>query len=317
VTAGEKMVSHVSDNKRAILPVLGYYGTGRVWRQKKLTRSQSSSPGSRLIGYRNSLDPSSDERRLLKWFKTRELVALQKKKKLDDLDAVRFAIQTCISDADEVYWDMETDQLAIRFDKEITWFKNLSDGYRNMLAMVADIAQRCVTLNPHLGKNAIRETPGIVLIDEIDLHLHPKWQQRVVADLLKAFPQVQFVATTHSPFIIQSLVAKKGIKLINLDKPEATDFTNKSVEDVTEELQGVNDPPPQRSKHYQEMIQAAEAYYRLLQKIPQAPKDEVEALRTRLDKLAQPFSDDPAYQAFLNMQRIAAGVDGENGHAPR
>jgi len=70
-----------------------------------------------------------------------------------------------------------------------------------MLGMVADIAYRSAVLNPQLGSEAAQKTPGIVLIDEIDLHLHPKWQRRVVEDLRATFPALQFVATTHSPFI--------------------------------------------------------------------------------------------------------------------
>ncbi|MFY0567387.1 AAA family ATPase [Archangium lansingense] len=95
-------------------------------------------------------------------------------------------------------------------------FEMLSDGVRNMLAMVGDIAYRTATLNPHLRELAPSNTPGIVLIDELDLHLHPLWQREVVDDLRSVFPAIQFVATSHSPFIIQSL---RRNELINLDDP--------------------------------------------------------------------------------------------------
>ncbi len=130
----------------------------------------------------------------------------------------------------------------IHFDEHSLPFRYLSDGYRNMVAMAADIAVRCATLNPHLGAEAARGTPGVVLIDEVDLHLHPRWQRRVVDDLLRAFPKVQFFGTTHSPFIIQSLPPIEGVQLLNLDNPQAEDFTNKSVEDIAEEVQGVELP---------------------------------------------------------------------------
>ena len=64
-----------------------------------------------------------------------------------------------------------------------------------MVAMAADIAIRCATLNPQLKENAAQETPGVVLIDEVDLHLHPRWQRRVVNELLRAFPKIQFLST--------------------------------------------------------------------------------------------------------------------------
>jgi len=185
-------------------------------------------------------------------------------------------------------------------------FSYLSDGFRNMVAMVADIAVRCASLNPQFKGDAARNTPGVVMIDEIDLHLHPKWQRRVVNDLLNAFPKIQFVATTHSPFVIQSLPVLDSVQLLNLDNPNAEDFVNKSVEDITEEIQGVE--VPQRSQRYLEMVRAAETYYRMLKDVPSATDTEKQKLSSQLDALAVPFSDDPAYQAFLNIQREASGL---------
>ena len=63
----------------------------------------------------------------------------------------------------------------------------LSDGARSVISMVADLSYRMVRLNPDLGINAVLKTPGIVLIDEVDMHLHPSWQQTVLYDLRKAF----------------------------------------------------------------------------------------------------------------------------------
>jgi predicted ATP-binding protein involved in virulence len=83
-------------------------------------------------------------------------------------------------------------------------FRLLSDGYRNLLGLVADIAWRAVQLNPRHGAAAPELAEGVVLIDEIDLHLHPRWQLRVIDDLRRAFPRLQFVATTHAPQVITS-----------------------------------------------------------------------------------------------------------------
>ena len=70
---------------------------------------------------------------------------------------------------------------------------------------MADIAYRCLLLNPALGERAAQETSGIVLIDEVDMHLHPAWQQTILADLKKAFPKIQFIVTTHSPQVLSSI----------------------------------------------------------------------------------------------------------------
>lgn len=84
---------------------------------------------------------------------------------------------------------------------------NLSDGIRSMLAMVGDIAYRCIKLNPHLGLAAAEQTEGVVMIDEVDMHLHPGWQQTVLGQLQAAFPNIQFIVTTHSPQVLSSVDA--------------------------------------------------------------------------------------------------------------
>ncbi len=95
----------------------------------------------------------------------------------------------------------------------------LSDGTRAILAMVADLAHRCVRLNPHL-KDPTKETPGLVLIDEIDLHLHPEWQQIVLSQLTKAFPKVQFIVSSHSPQVL-STVSRDQIRILDASQTSA------------------------------------------------------------------------------------------------
>lgn len=93
----------------------------------------------------------------------------------------------------------------------------LSDGLRNAVAMVADIAFRCVKLNPHLRGDAALKTHGIVLIDEVDMFLHPAWQQQIIQSLRSAFPQIQFIVTTHSPQVL-STVKRESIRLLEQDE---------------------------------------------------------------------------------------------------
>ena len=95
-------------------------------------------------------------------------------------------------------------------------FESLSDGYRVMVGMVADIARRMATLNPALEDRTVLETPGVVLIDEVDLHLHPLWQRQVVETLLALFPQVQFIVTTHAPMVISS-VHRNQVRQLSCD----------------------------------------------------------------------------------------------------
>ncbi len=92
----------------------------------------------------------------------------------------------------------------------------LSHGAKSILAIAAELTMRCCALNPHLKRHAPSETAGIVLIDEIDLHLHPKWQQHVIADFRQCFPKMQFIITTHSPAVL-STVKKENIREIKVD----------------------------------------------------------------------------------------------------
>lgn len=308
ITNIAKEISEKLTQSKILLPALSYYGTGRLWKELDVYEVKTLSPDSRLIGYSDCLNPASNLEQLFRWFKTQELAALQKNETRYVLEAVRNAIVEMIPGAKRVWWDVDWDEILIETEiqgkTQPTPFHLLSDGYRNMIGMVADIAYRMATLNPQLEVDVIKQTAGIVLIDEIDLHLHPKWQREVVGRLLKTFPKVQFVASSHSPFIIQSLYGRKDCLLWDLEKAAPLDIDSKSIEDIAENQQGVE--IPQQSHRFLAMEKAAEEYYRVLKQILPANDDEKRRLKQRLDELLLPFSDDPAFQAFLKMEREAA-----------
>lgn len=85
--------------------------------------------------------------------------------------------------------------------------KQLSDGERGILALVLDLTKRLAEANPYV-ENPAKEGKAVVLIDELDLHLHPKWQRTIVDQLTRTFPNCQFIATTHSPQIISQVQPK-------------------------------------------------------------------------------------------------------------
>jgi len=172
--------------------------------------------------------------------------------------------------------------------------QQLSDGERAFIAMLGDLVRRLALANPDLANPL--DGHGVVLIDELELHLHPRWQREVVEKLRTAFPNIQFIATTHSPFIIQSL--RPG-ELITLDPEEFGEYADRSVEDIAEHVMGVE--VPQKSERYLEMMKAAEDYYRLLSEAP----DQAQEAEERLAELSVRFSDDPAYQALLKLKRSA------------
>lgn len=307
----------VANGDDVLLPVLAYYGTGRLWDKKQET--PLAKPESRTVGYRDCLDPASNHHLFLHWFSRLEQAALQKKKSFDVLEAVRSAVCTCIPGCVHFYFDIEFQQLMVEFDDgRFISFDNLSDGYRNMLAIVADIAHRTARLNPQLGKLSASESPGIVLIDEIDLHLHPKWQRHVLLNLRAAFPNIQFIVSTHSPFIIQSLAVGEVIDLNNEVAPlvesdaqtaqpaPPNSYSNRSIEDIIEDIMGV--AMPSRSVRLQKMFDVAKQYYALLEEESANTEQEIEQLKQKLDELSAPFSEDVAFHAFLERKRLAAGV---------
>lgn len=199
-----------------ILPIISYYGTGRLWAQKKEKRSNEQlMQFSRLSGYIDCLAAESNEKLMLKWFEKMTIQQAQRQQTSPELYAVEQAVSRCfsgITGAQDVttQYNLDTHGLDILYtnkdgQKIRVPMKNLSDGYKNTIGMIADIAYRMAILNPQLLGNVLTETPGIVLIDEIDLHLHPLWQQRIIRDLQTLFPKVQFIVTTHAPSVISSV----------------------------------------------------------------------------------------------------------------
>ena len=171
----------------------------------------------------------------------------------------------------------------------------LSDGERSFLAMICDLGRRLALANPLLD-NPLHGA-GVVLIDELELHLHPTWQRDVSEKFRRTFPNIQFIATTHSPFVIQAL--RPG-ELINLDPEEFGEYADRSIEDIAETVMGVQ--LPQKSQRYLKMMTAAKEYFRLL-RMPGAPPADIDAAEQRLSELSEPFSDDPAFQALLKLER--------------
>lgn len=307
----KKLQKDIRGDTPVTIPVISYFGTGRLGAEKREKHIEPFQTGSRLLGYLDCLSPISNTKLFTKWLKKVTYIYLQQSREPIELATVKTAIKSCLKSLVkepeqkyvDIYYDVKEDEVVVTLgENQNLPFRMLSDGYRNMIGMVADIAFRMAVLNPHHEKDVINETSGIVLIDEIDLHLHPKWQRHVVDDLKRTFPKVQFIATTHSPFIVQSL--DEG-ELRILDDIPGGDYVDKSIEDVTESVMGVD--LPQWSIRRQKMYKAAEEYYQTLQELKSNPKKTRE-LQVKLDELTKPFADNIAYVAFLEQERLAVSA---------
>lgn len=301
VAIAEEHQQLVRDNGEINLPVFNYYGTERLWRDKA-SKNKTIGKMSRLSGYVDSLESKSDSHSFVDWMRIKTYSEIQKRKRDDSLVLLQATIGCFLSRNQRIVFDIDDDSLVLediienRVSK-LMWGE-LSDGYRNIITMAADLAYRCYILNPHLGIHAAEKAEGVVLIDEIDLHLHPKWQRTVVDSFKKAFPNLQFIATTHSPFIVQSL---KNEELIDLQGQEVTDdYRNMGIEDIAEAEMHVKQA--HRSERFIEMKKVADEYYRLVQQGEQtASRERLRDIKARLEQLMIPFYDNPAYVSYLEM----------------
>lgn len=222
---GEKTRKAVAAGKPIDLPVVAGYWTDRLWRS-----GDDGTIGSRFDGYADAFTLRAHGQRFKAWIRRLEQAYLQRLDRaiasgkpfgLIERSPLLIAVQRCISglvpDAERLTFNLAEDRLMVDFtDGRRLPFDQLSDGYRNLVALAADIAWRAVQLNPHHGADAIERSTGVVLIDEIELHLHPRWQRTVLPGLMRIFPSVQFIVTTHSPVIISS-VAAEHLRFIDAD----------------------------------------------------------------------------------------------------
>ena len=309
-TRAEQAQRAVKRGEEVTLPLLSYYGTGRLWnvpRERAKVRGAeqlaSGAKRSRLTAYANSVDPRLSVSDLVNWIARESWRSFQRSGTESLMFAqARSALVRHIEGAEEIYFDAEYGEVVMRhIGGERQPFNNLSDGQRTMLALVGDMARKAATLNPHLGEKVLTETPGVVLIDELDLHLHPKWQRHVIEDLRTTFPSLQFFATTHSPFLIQSL--RSGDELVMLEGQPVSTVDELPIEEIARGIQGVEHP--EVSARYQEMKTVARSYLEILEEAAGSPADKLEDYRQRLAASIAPYADNPAFQAFLEMKRVA------------
>jgi predicted ATP-binding protein involved in virulence len=288
-------------------PLIAYHGTERRWVQMRSNASvETKGSQPRRSAYANCLAAASDEKRFLDWFKAMEWVAFQEKKEPVALRVVRVALQALVPGCVDLRYRSKEGELVALFDDGRRLPNSmLSDGFAAMLGVTADLAWRCAVLNPHLGERATQETPGVVLIDEIDLHLHPNWQRRVVGDLRRIFPKVQFFLTTHSPFIVQSLRAGEVVALSGPAHLDKAPF-KQGVEEVAEGVLGVTDVA--RSERFREMEEVARSFIAVLEQAEGRSTPALDEARRRYLALVTRYADDPAFAATLKVEAALRGI---------
>ena len=204
----ERLRVGLEENENATLPLAVYYPVNRAVLDIPL-RIRRKHRFDRLAAYDQALSGSpSSFRVFFEWFRQRE--DLENERRLEkprfrdpQLRAVRVATERLIPGFKNLKVRRAPLRMVVEKNKEELTVNQLSDGEKCTLAMVGDLARRMATANPHISDPLVSE--AVVLIDEIDLHLHPKWQRMIASNLPKTFPNCQFLLSTHSPAILSHL----------------------------------------------------------------------------------------------------------------
>ncbi len=256
------------ENESYFLPVIAYYGTNRAIREEIQRRRGFKKNFSRFDSLSDALNPDSHFKAAFEWFNAMEDVERRERISqrnfdyvLPELEIVREAITRLLPDG---FSAPRTEIRPLRFVIDKLTDKNtkrtfrisqLSDGYRVVLGLAMDFARRLAQANDEkslemVGATSPLDVPAIALIDELDLHLHPSWQQRIITDLMQTFRNTQFIVTTHSPQVL-STVKRENVRVIGFDAngkmiaapPLATTYGEPSGE-IMQSVMHVDPQPP-------------------------------------------------------------------------
>jgi predicted ATP-binding protein involved in virulence len=258
--SAKQMQNEISENNGQVnLPLFAYYPVNRAVLDIPL-RIREKHSFDLLSAYDDSLTSGANFRTFFEWFRERE--DLENEARRDQLtlftdgpraqfpdpqlEAVRDALHRFMPEFKHLTVRRNPLRMEVEKQGERLTVNQLSDGEKCLMAMVGDMARRMAIANP------MRDSPldgnGVFLIDEIDLHLHPKWQRMVVPKLAQVFPNCQFMISTHSPHVITHVkpenlfllsMATEGLKALR-----PSECYGKTVERVLEDIMGLETTRP-------------------------------------------------------------------------
>lgn len=258
----------ISDYKEGIkskeinsIPIIAYYNVNRTNYLDVSPNKAVKTYNKMLFAYERALSLNSPGiKDFEKWFLEQQTLENSYKveqknldAKLPSIDSVRNALKKFMTFIDasnyselfvvqksEVYTDFSEKveaKLAIKKDNCELYFSQLSHGERMIISLVSEIARRLYLANPNSNQPLSGE--GVVLIDEIELHLHPDWQNKIIKGLTETFPNLQFIVTTHSPLILSGL-RKDSITILNnkevVDRNSLPDIYSATSDEILNRL---------------------------------------------------------------------------------
>lgn len=215
--------------KKTSLPILVKYGVRRAVVDIPL-RIKKSHIFDLFEAYENSLRGDANFRNFFEWYRNQEDIENENLRDSYDLfnignpnvfhpdrtlETVRSAIRKFMPAFDDIRITRNPLQMRIKKNGASLNVSQLSDGEKIYMALVGDLCRRLTLANPTLDDPL--EGKGIVLIDELDLHLHPQWQTEIATKLCETFPNVQFIVTTHSPLVITNVKSSQLRILASVD----------------------------------------------------------------------------------------------------
>lgn len=186
------------------MPVFVNYGVNRIVLDVPLRASKEQFV--KLDAFDKAIESTIDFRNLFKWFRNQEDIENQEKVRANpdyedkSLSAVKHAMLAMLDGFEDIHIERKPLAMKVRKDGKYLKINQLSDGEKCTIALFGDLARRMALANPE-RKNPLEGT-GVVLIDELDLHMHTSWQRKVLSILKETFPNIQFIITTHSPQIL-------------------------------------------------------------------------------------------------------------------
>ncbi|QDG64430.1 AAA family ATPase [Pseudarthrobacter sp. NIBRBAC000502771] len=268
-----------------LLPVIALYGVERLTGVRKAT---GMIPRSRSGAYDAALEGQSDLSRLSAFIKAltfAEFVADRRGEEAEaasnQLRAITIACNTILEGTGwgNPEWSPVPEELTLTHGVHGTLpLSFLSSGIKIAAGLVVDLVSRMARANPGLGADELLQTvPGIVLIDEVDLHLHPSWQQRILVGLRSVFPLVQFVVTTHSPQVL-STVDAESIRVVDSSGVRRVEYSAGLRSDIV--LQRILETRPEPSLNINHTLDS----YMSLVESRQGRSTKAQELRREIDQ---------------------------------
>ena len=264
-----------NEEKQAPLPIIAYYNTERaVIRNKPERRRGFQKIFNRYDAYTGALDNGLNYKKTIEWFCFLEDKQRREKEVVQDWNyqtleyrTIQLAVENMLPGFRNLRTTLGPLDLIVDIEEAEQSFKTcridtqLSDGYKIVLVLVLDLVSRILEANagiPGVTPEQLLRAEGIVLIDEVDLHLHPSWQQRILGDLRRTFPCLQFIVSTHSPQVVSS-VPKECVRIIDEGEVIPFDSQTQGVEsqDILAQIFGTA-PAPQEDPHVRLLKQYAE-----------------------------------------------------------